>query len=117
MRILLARTLDSRRRNSLRLAVVAGLEGGCELEANYSLSTTILLTLSSVVCAKLRIDHRRAMWITAEMMADIYKHDAYSRRVAQEAIDRYNTHIERCNRAIEAAELGDPIAGKGSEIE
>ena len=83
----------------------------------YNLSTTILLILSAVVCAKLRIDHRRAMWITAEMMADIYNQDAYSRRIAQEAIGRYNAHTERCNRAIEAAELGDPIAGKGSEIE
>src|SRR5271165_6746945 len=25
------------------------------------------------------IDHRRAMWITAEMMTDLYNHDAYSR--------------------------------------
>lgn len=83
----------------------------------YSLCTTLALLSMAVVCAKLRIDHRRAMWITAEMMADIYNQDAYSRRIAQEAIEKYNTHIERCNRAIEAAELGDPIAGKGSEIE
>jgi hypothetical protein len=83
----------------------------------YSLSTTVALLVMAVVCAKLRIDHRRAMWITAEMMADIYNQDAYSRKVAQEAINRYNTHIERCNRAIEAAEHGDPIADKGSEIE
>ena len=83
----------------------------------YSLSTTVGLLVMAVVCAKVRIDHRRAMWITAEMMADIYNQDAYSRKVAQEAINRYNTHIERCNRAIEAAEHGDPIADKGSEIE
>jgi hypothetical protein len=57
------------------------------------------------------------MWITAEMMADLYNQDGYSRKLAQEAIERYNTHIERCNRAIEAAEHGDTVAGKGSEIE
>ena len=28
------------------------------------------------------------MWITAEMMADIYNQDAYSRQVAQEAIEQ-----------------------------
>src|SRR5260370_8142655 len=56
----------------------------------YSLSTTILLTLLAVVCAKLRIDHRRAMWITAEMMADIYNQAAYSRPISQAAIRRYN---------------------------
>jgi hypothetical protein len=42
------------------------------------------------------------------MMADLYNQDAYSRQVAQEAIERYNRHIERCNRAIE---LGDNPAG------
>jgi hypothetical protein len=45
----------------------------------------------------------------------IYNQDAHSRRIAHEAIDRYNTHIERCNRALEAAE--QPVLGKGSEIE
>ena len=83
----------------------------------YSLCTTLALLLTAVVCAKLWIDHRRAMWITAEMMADIYNQDAYSRRIAQEAIEKYNTHIERCNRAIEAAEHGEAVSTTGSEIE
>lgn len=83
----------------------------------YSLCTTIGLLLMTAVCTKLWIDHRREMWITAEMMADIYNQDAYSRRVAKEAIERYNTHIERCNRAIEAAEHGEVVPGADSEIE
>ena len=83
----------------------------------YSLCTTLVLLSMAVVFAKLRIDHRRAMWITAEMMADIYNQDAYSRRIAQEAIEKYNTHIERCNRAIEAAEHGEAAPATGSEIE
>jgi hypothetical protein len=83
----------------------------------YSLCTTLVLLSMGVVCAKLRIDHRRAMWITAEMMADIYNQDAYSRRIAQEAIEKYNTHIERCNRAIEAAEHGEAVSTTGAEIE
>jgi hypothetical protein len=73
----------------------------------YGLSTTIALLLLTGICAKVWIDHKREMWITAEMMADIYNQDAYSRRIAQEAIERYNTHIERCNRAIEAADHGE----------
>ena len=81
----------------------------------YSVSTTLALLVMAAICAKLRIDHRRAMWITSEMMADLYNQDAYSRRIAQEAIAQYNTHIERCNRAIEAAEHGDTIVGKGSQ--
>ena len=83
----------------------------------YSLCTTIVLLMMATVCTKLQIDHRRAMWITAEMMADIYNQDAYSRRIAQEAIEKYNIHIERCNRAIEAVEHGEAAASRGSEIE
>jgi hypothetical protein len=83
----------------------------------YGLCTTLALLLMTAVCAKLWIDHRREMWITAEMMADIYNQDAYSRRAAQEAIERYNTHIERCNRAIEAVEHVEAQPGTNSEIE
>lgn len=83
----------------------------------YSLSATIALLLMTMVCAKVWIDDRREMWITAEMMADVYNQDAYSREVAKEAIERYNSHIERCNRAIEAAEHGETLSGADTEIE
>lgn len=83
----------------------------------YALCTSIALLLAAAVCTKQWIDHRRSMWITAEMMADIYNQDAYSRRIAQEAIEKYNTHIERCNRASEAAEHGEAVSATGSEIE
>jgi hypothetical protein len=62
--------------------------------------------LVALLYAKRRIDHRRLMWITAEMMTDLYNHDSYSRQVAQYAIQKYNDHIERCNRASEVAERG-----------
>jgi hypothetical protein len=76
------------------------------VERRNSLSTSIGFLVVTALYTKLWIDHRRAMRITAEMMADVYNHDAYSRRVAREAIEKYNTHIEHCNRAIEAAEHG-----------
>ena len=100
-------------------AAAPGLHRGANQEPvlPVRLCTTIGLLLMTAVCTKLWIDHRRGMWITAEMMADIYNQDAYSRRVAQEAIERYNTHIERCNRAIEAAEHGEAVSGLDSEIE
>src|SRR5271157_2965725 len=72
----------------------------------YSLGTTIALLVMAMLYTKQWIDHRRAMWITAEMMTDLYNHDLYSRGVAREAIEKYNDHIERCNRAIEAANHG-----------
>lgn len=79
----------------------------------YSLSVTTGLLLMLIACAKLHLDHRRSMHITAEMMADIYTHDLYSRQAAKQAIEKYNRHIEQCNRAIEAAESGDGRPGWG----
>lgn len=82
----------------------------------YSLCVTVGILMMTTICVKVRIDHRRAMWITAEMMADMYNQDAYSRQIAQEAIDRYNKHIEMCNRAIEAGESGATSA-TSAEVE
>ena len=81
----------------------------------YSLGTTIALLALAMLYTKQWIDHRRAMWITAEMMTDLYNHDAYSRGVAREAIQTYNDHIERCNRAIEATDHGMSIAAADSD--
>ena len=75
----------------------------------YSLGTTIALLIMAMLYTKQWIDHRRAMWITAEMMTDLYNHDLYSRDVAEKAIQKYNQHIERCNRAIEAAQHGSTL--------
>ena len=77
----------------------------------YSAGVTIALLVLTVVCIRQWIDHRRAMWITAEMMADLYNHDLYSRDIAEKAIQKYNQHIERCNRAIEAAQHGTASPG------
>jgi hypothetical protein len=82
----------------------------------YSFSITVALLLAATVCAKQWVDRRRAMWITAEMMADLYNQDAYSRQIAQEAIERFNKHIERCNRVIEQEETNAGAAGN-SETE
>lgn len=99
--------LEQRRRNLIELR----LKNPYFL---YCAWTTIVLTLAAAVCVKQWIDNRRRMWITAEMMADLYNQDGYSRQVAQEAIERYNKHIERCNRAIES---GEAPAVASAEIE
>jgi hypothetical protein len=77
----------------------------------YSLSVTTGMLLIVVAYTKLYLDHRRSMRITAEMMADIYTHDLYSRQIAQEAIAKYNGHIEQCNRAMEAVKSVDSGPG------
>lgn len=83
----------------------------------YSGGVTLLLLLMTVVCAKQWIDHRRTLWITAEMMTDLYNHDRYSRDVAEKAVRKYNDHIERCNRAIEAGQHGNAMQGTDSDQE
>ncbi len=79
----------------------------------YSLSVTAGVLMLMATYAKLSLDHRRSMRITEEMMADIYSHDLLSRQAAAEAIEKYNQHIEQCNRAIEASEGGDARPGWG----
>lgn len=83
----------------------------------YSVCMSLGVLVATAICVKLRIDHRRAMWITAEMMTDVYNQDAYSRQIAQEAIDRYNKHIERCNRAIEAGQNGATLSPNDNQME
>ena len=77
----------------------------------YSAGVTIALLILMVVCVKQWIDHRRVLWVTAEMMTDLYNHDLYSRDVAEKAIEKYNRHIERCNRAIEANQHDTAMPG------
>ncbi len=79
----------------------------------YSAGVTALLLLAILAYTKLHLDHRRSLWVTAEMMADLYNHDLYSRQMAREAIDKYNAHIEQCNRAIEAGDSADGRPGWG----
>jgi hypothetical protein len=79
----------------------------------YSFGATTALMLLILAYAKLYLDNRRNMWITSEMIADVYNHDLYSRDAAREAIEKYNKHIEQCNRAIEAAESTDGRPGWG----
>ncbi len=79
----------------------------------YSVSVTVGMLLMMAACTKLYLDHRRSMRVTAEMMADVYSHDLLSRQAAAEAIEKYNRHIEQCNRATEASEAGDARPGWG----
>ena len=80
----------------------------------YSAMVTAGMLVVMVAYTKLYLDHRRSMRITAEMMADVYSHDLYSRQAATEAIEKYNRHIEQCNRVIESAESGNGRPGWGS---
>src|SRR6516164_5669328 len=64
-------------------------ESGRNPYFKYSAAVTLTLLLMIVVCVKQWFDYRRTLWITAEMMADLYNHDLYSRNAAEMAIRRY----------------------------
>ena len=80
----------------------------------YSFWLTLWSLLVMIAYAKLRIDRGRERYLTEEMLTDLYNHDLYSRQAAREAIERYNNHVEHCNRAIEAGS-GQTISGSTSE--
>ena len=83
---------------------------------NYALAMTLVSLFLLAAYTKLRNDGRRKDWVTAEMMTDLLNQDQHSREVAREAIRKYNDHIERCNRVIEAAESGRPLPGAPVEV-
>jgi uncharacterized protein YoxC len=80
----------------------------------YSFWLTLWSLLVMVAYAKLRIDRRRERYLTEEMLTDLYNQDIHSRQAAREAIEKYNNHVEHCNRAIEAG-TGQGISGTTSE--
>ncbi len=84
---------------------------------SYSFWLTLWSLLVMSAYAKLWIDRRRERFVTEEMMTDLYNHDLHSREAAREAIDKYNGHVERCNRAIEAAESGRSLPGSAGTVE
>jgi hypothetical protein len=71
-------------------------------------ATAAVVVLLTLLCVQ-RASHKRALDLAALSIADVLRHDEYSRQIADEAIRRYNEHIESCNRLIEA--------GQGDEAE
>jgi hypothetical protein len=72
----------------------------------YSFAATALLILSWFALAWVHNDRVRERWQLAEHAADALRYAEYCKRRAREAIRRYNEHVEKCNRVIEAGESG-----------
>jgi hypothetical protein len=72
----------------------------------YSFGATALVILSWFALAWVQNDRVRERWQLAEHAADALRYAECCKRRAKEAIDRYNMHIETCNRVIEAGESG-----------
>ncbi|HWH60129.1 MAG TPA: hypothetical protein VN682_21050 [Terriglobales bacterium] len=80
----------------------------------YSFWMTVCTAILALALVKRIADSREAAREHARIEADIRNHDLYSREKAKEAVDRYNEHMEECNRAAEAAESGAARPGWGS---
>jgi hypothetical protein len=72
----------------------------------YSFGVTVLVILSWFALAWVQNDRVRERWQLAQHAADALRYAEYCKRKAVEAIDRYNLHIETCNRVIEGGESG-----------
>lgn len=72
----------------------------------YAFCATALLILSWFALAWLHTDRIRERWQLAEHAADALRYAVYCKIRAQEAVGRYNEHVEKCNRVIEAEESG-----------
>jgi hypothetical protein len=69
----------------------------------YGMAVTGALVLLLTLVAAQYMSHRRVLQHAARSIADVIAHDRYARKTAQEAIHRHNTHMESCNRMIEAS--------------
>lgn len=80
----------------------------------YSFWMTVCDALLALALLKRVIDSCQSDREHARIEADIRNHDLYSREKTKEAVDRYNQHIEECNRAAEVSESGEVRPGWGS---
>jgi hypothetical protein len=85
----------------------------------YSFGATAAIVLLLTVTFVQHVSHKRALELAAQSIADVLRHDEYSRQVAREAIRRYNDHIESCNRLIEARQedFAKSVSATESELQ
>jgi hypothetical protein len=72
----------------------------------YGFATMLAVIVLLTTLFAQHISRRRAIELAVQSIADIRRHDEYAREAAREAIRRYNDHIEKCNRMVEADESG-----------
>ena len=72
----------------------------------FSFVVTAALILSWFALTWVHTDRIRERWQLAEHAADALRYAEYCKRGASDAISRYNQHVEKCNRLIEAEESG-----------
>jgi hypothetical protein len=74
----------------------------------YSALTTAILMVLMFAYGVRVMDEKRKLWHAAEILNDVWNDAHYARATAEDAIGRHNTHMETCNRVIEAQTSGRP---------
>ena len=75
----------------------------------YTAALSLLLVYSFVVIVWQRWNHAERLKQLAQRAADAMNYARYWKQGADKATRKHNTHIERCNRVIEAGENGLPV--------
>ena len=83
----------------------------------YSVAVSILLSLFILAYAKRCSDFEKLVWICSGWLSDFYNETQLCREQRDEAIDRHNRHIEKCNRAVEAELDGSWKQQQNAELE
>ena len=81
----------------------------------YTAALSLLLVYSFVVIVWQRWNHAERLRQLAQRAADAMNYAQYWKAGAENAARKHNTHIEKCNRVIEAGESGLP-AGDTAEV-
>jgi hypothetical protein len=77
----------------------------------YSALTTALLMVLMFGYGVHVMDEKRKLWRAAEILNDVWNDAQYARATAENAVERHNSHMEACNRVIEAQLSGRPSPG------
>lgn len=74
----------------------------------YSALTTALLLVLMFAYGVRVMDGKRKLWRAAEILTDVWNDAQFARATAEQAIERHNSHMQECNRVIEAQLSGRP---------
>jgi hypothetical protein len=83
----------------------------------YSVVVSSLLALFILAYAKRCSDFHKLAWMCSGWLADFYNETLLCREQRDEAVDRHNRHIEKCNRAVEAELDGSWKQQQNQELE
>jgi hypothetical protein len=74
----------------------------------YSALTTGLLMMLMFAYGVRVMDEKRKLWRAGEILTDVWNDGEYARATARSAIERFNAHMQECNRVIESQLSGRP---------